>query len=302
MEGDRISESTYLFYLGCLIPYRVPSYEISARKVLSRLDIELKEMPEFNCCGLPVDPINHEMIMALAARNLCLAEREELNILTLCPGCNGTLSKVNSILKKDARARERVNGLLKEDGMEFRGTTEVKHMVQVLAEAVGPEGIRERVVKPLKELKVAEHYGCHIVRPVEYMGFDSSENPTILRSLIEATGATWLDYVNRTECCGYPIISIDEKVPFQLARDKLRHMKEAGAEALVTICPSCYLAFDVNQPRIEKLFNERFELPVLHLPELLALAFGIGPDELALKDHMVKVSKAVERFGGEGVA
>ncbi len=259
------------------------------------MDIELREMPEFNCCGLPVDPINHEMMLVLAARNLCLAEQEELDIMTLCPGCNGTLHKVNRILKENDSVREKVNSFLKEDGMEFKGTIEVKHLIQVLTETVGPDVIKEKIVNPLNGLKVGEHYGCHILRPMEYMGFDNSENPVVLRELIEPTGATCLDYVNKTECCGYPIMAIDEKIPFQLARDKLRHMKEAGVEALVTICPSCYLAFDVNQSRIEKLFNEEFGLPVLHYPELLALALGIKADELGFNDHRVKVSKAIER-------
>ncbi len=241
-----------------------------------------------------MDPISHEMMLVLAAWNLCLAEQEELNIMTLCPGCNGTLHKVNSILKENDKIREKVNNFLKEDGMEFRGSIEVKHLIQVLMEDVGLEKIKEKIVNPLNSLKVVEHYGCHILRPMEYMGFDNSENPVILKNLILPTGATCLDYVNKTECCGYPIMAIDEKIPFQLARDKLRHMKETDADALVTICPSCYLAFDVNQSRIEKLFDEKFELPVLHYPELLALALGIKSDELAFKDHRVKVSKAIE--------
>lgn len=250
-------------------------------------------MPEFNCCGLPVDPVSHEMMLVLAARNLCLAEQEELGIMTLCPGCNGTLHKVNRILKENDRVRERVNSFLKEDGMEFRGNIEVKHLIQVLGDVVGPERIKEKVVTPFNGLKVTEHYGCHILRPAEYMSFDSSENPTVLRRLIEPTGAECLDYVNKTECCGYPIIAINENIPFQLARDKLKHIKETGAEALITICPSCYLAFDVNQSRIEKLFNEKYGIPVLHYPELLALALGIKSEELAFKDHRVKISKTI---------
>lgn len=252
-------------------------------------------MPEFNCCGLPVDPISHDMMMVLAARNLCLAEQEELSIMTLCPGCNGTLHKVNRILKENDKVMERINSFLGIDGKEFRGNIEVKHLIQVLIEVVGVERIKEKIVNHFNGLKVAEHYGCHILRPTEYMNLDSAENPTVLKRLIEPTGAECLDYVNKTECCGYPIIAINENIPFQLARDKLKHIKEAGADALVTICPSCYLAFDINQSRIEKLFNEKYGIPVLHYPELLALALGTKPDELMLKDHRVKIPKTIER-------
>jgi heterodisulfide reductase subunit B len=96
-----MAERKYLMFLGCAIPYRVSAFEISARKVLGKLGVELVEMPEFNCCGLPLDPVSHEMMLILAARNLALAEQKGLNIITLCPGCAGTLKKVNKMLKED---------------------------------------------------------------------------------------------------------------------------------------------------------------------------------------------------------
>jgi len=289
-------EPTYLLYLGCVIPYRVLSYEISARKVAERLGVKLVEMPEFNCCGMPLDPVSHEMMLVLSAQNLCLAEQKNLNIMTLCPGCNGTLRKVNKTLKEDKRMRDEVNGYLKEVGMQFKGTIDVKHFVQVLLEDIGLEKIRGSVQKPLNNLKVAEHYGCHILRPKEYMGLDNPESPTVLKNLIEATGAKCLDYVNELECCGAPIIGVNDKIPLQLARDKLAHLKEAGVEALITICPSCYIMFDVNQPRIERLFNEEFGIPVLHYSELLALAMGFSPSDLALDEHRVKLNGITKRL------
>ena len=135
--------SKYLIFLGCAVPYRVSSYEISARKVLSKLDVELVEMPEFNCCGLPLDPVSHEMMLILAARNLASAEQTGLNILTLCPGCSGTLKKVNKTLKEDKELKEQINVHLAKSGMEFKGTVETKHILQVLTEDVGLEKIRK---------------------------------------------------------------------------------------------------------------------------------------------------------------
>jgi heterodisulfide reductase subunit B len=192
----------YLLFLGCSIPYRVSSYEISARKVLGKLGVELVEMPEFNCCGLPLDPVSHETMMVLAAKNLALAEQQGLNILTLCPGCAGTLKKVNKTLKADKAQKDEINAHLKEAGLEFKGTIETKHLLQLLKEDVGVEKIKASVTKPLINLKVAEHNGCHILRPKEYIGFDDPEDPQTLKMLIEATGATCLDYIDETECCG----------------------------------------------------------------------------------------------------
>jgi len=289
-----MAELKYLLFLGCTIPYRVSSYEVSARRVLPKLGVELVEMPDFNCCGLPVDPANHELMLVLAARNLCLAEQQKTNIVTLCTGCATTLRKTNKMLKEDKRLRETVNGHLKEIGMEFKGTVEAKHLVQMLKEDVGFEKIKGAVQKPLTGLGVAEHCGCHLLRPAKISGFDNAEDPHVLKALIELTGAKCLDYADESECCGYTVVAIDEKVSLSLAREKLRHIKEAGAQAMITVCPSCHLIFDMQQSRIERAFGETFNLPVLHYTQLLGLAMGFSPEELAFKELRVDPSRIVE--------
>jgi heterodisulfide reductase subunit B len=283
----------FLLFLGCSIPYRVASYEISARKVAQKLGLELVEMPDYNCCGLPLDPADHDAMLVLAARNLCIAEKEGLNIVTLCPGCAGTLRKVNKLLREDKHERERVNGMLKEIGLEYKGTVEAKHIMQVLAEDVGLEKIKEAVKRPLTALSVAEHSGCHVVRPQKYVGFDNPEDPVILKSLIEVTGAKCLDYMDETECCGAPIVGVDDRISLSLTRDKLSHMKDVSAQAVITCCPFCHMMFDTNQMRIERMFNETYGMPVLHYPQLLGLAMGFTPEELALKELRVDASKVV---------
>jgi len=281
----------YLIFLGCVIPYRVSSYEISTRKVLDKLGVELVDMPEFNCCGFPLDPINHDAMLTLAARNLCLAEQQNLNIMTLCNGCFGTLNHVSRELNEDKELREKVNRYLKEIGMEFKGTITVKHLVHVLAQDIGFEKIKENIQKPLNPLRVAQHSGCHIVRPAKYVSFDDPENPTVLKKLIEVTGAECLDYMDEMECCGAPIIGVNAEIPLQLAREKLDHIRAVGAQALITVCPFCHMMYDLNQPRIERTFNEKFSIPVLHYTQLLGLAMGFNPDELAFKQLRVNASK-----------
>jgi heterodisulfide reductase subunit B len=278
----------YLMFLGCAIPYRMPSYEVSARRVLERLGVELEEMPEFNCCGLPIDSVDHDAMLVLAARNLCLAEKKGLDILTLCPGCAGTLRKVNKKVQDDKKFKEHINSLLKEIGMQIEGgKIRVRHLIQALSEDIGFDKIKETVVKPLISLKVAEHNGCHILRPAKYIGFDDPENPVILKKLIEATGAECLDYMYETDCCGAPIVGVNDKIPLYLAGDKLRNVKAVEAEALITVCPFCHMMFDINQPRIERLLSEKFGIPVLHYPQLLGLAMGLTSQELALDELRV---------------
>lgn len=284
-----MSENKFLIFLGCVTPYRLSSYEISARKVLGKLGVDLVEMPDFNCCGFPMDPINHELMLTLAARNLCIAEKEGLDILTLCNGCFSILNDANKVLVEDKELKEKINGYLKEVGKEFQGTRKVKHLVHVLAEDVGFEKIKESVKNPLSNINVAQHGGCHIVRPVKHVDHgDDPENPTMLKKLIELTGAKCLDYMDEPECCGNPVIGVNEAVPFQMAREKLKHIKAVKAQALITVCPYCHIMFDLNQPRIERTFSEKYGIPVLHYTQLLGLAMGLTPEELELNRLRVK--------------
>lgn len=292
----KMGNNKFLMFLGCSIPYRVLGFELSSRKVLTKLGIELVEMPEFNCCGLPLDPVSHEMMLVLAARNLALAEQTGLDIITLCPGCAGTLKKVNTMLNKNPSLREKINAHLKESNLEFKGSVTTKHFMQVLMEDIGLKKIKASVTKPLTMLKVAEHNGCHILRPKEYIGFDDPENPQMLKALIEATGATCLDYIDETECCGAPSVGVNDKMALQLARDKLNHIKLVEAQALITICPFCHIMYDTNELRIEKIFNEVYGIPVLHYPQLLGLAMGMTPEELAFSELRVNTSNIINQI------
>ena len=284
-----MSNLEYLLYLGCLIPYRLASYEVSARKVLCKLGVKLVEMPDFNCCGFPVAPVNYELALSLAARNLCLAEQQKMNILTLCNGCFGTLNEANKLLKEDKALRDKINEYLQKIGMEFKGEISVKHIVHLLTEDIGLERLKEHIVNPLNGLRVAQHTGCHLVRPARKVDRgDDPDEPKILKDLIRVTGAECVDYMDEAECCGNTIIGVNEDVPFELAREKLERIKAAGAQALITVCPSCHMMYDFNQPRIERKFSEKFDLPVLHYTQLLGLAMGLQPEELRINQLRVK--------------
>lgn len=286
----------YLLFLGCAIPYRVLSFEVSARRVLGKLGVELVEMPEFNCCGLPLEPLSHELTLMLSARNLAVAERVGLNILTLCPGCAGTLKKTNRALREGKALREEVNKRLSEVGLEFKGSIDVKHISQALIEDIGLANIKKAIVRPLKGLRVAEHSGCHLSRPKKYIEFEDPENPKALKMLIEATGAKCVEYRGETECCGSTIAAIDDKVSLSLVREKLLNVKEAGADALITVCPACHVMYDANQIRVERMFGEKYEVPVLHYTQLLGLAMGMSPEELGFDELRVKPLKMLEKI------
>ncbi len=288
----------YALFLGCLIPYRLQQMEAAARRVLEIFDIELAEMLEAGCCPEPVgvQGLDQRTWLALAARNLCIAEEMGLDILTLCNGCFETLKMANESLKADASLKEDTNKLLNEAGRRFKGEIEVKHLVEVLYNEVGPGRIVENVEKSLKSLRVAVHYGCHLLRPSDLLRFDDPERPSSLDELIDATGAESIPYVGKMLCCGSGLRFVESEASLGLVRKKLSSIKKARADCVVVVCPFCWIQYDLSQPLLRRTFNETYELPVLYYPELLGLAMGWDPEDMGLRFHRVSVEPILKKI------
>ncbi len=286
----------YVLFLGCLIPYRLPSLEMTARRVLKRLNVELEDLSDFSCCPntIAVESINEDYWYFLAARNLALAEKCGLDILCLCSGCSESLKRANFELKKNYALRERVNSKLLEIGLKYDGSIEVKHFVEVLIE-IGLDTIREKIVCPLHGLKVACHYGCHLLRPSEVIFFDNPLKPVSLDKLVQVLGAETVDYENKMLCCGSGLSLVKSGEAQLLSKRKLDEVKNK-ADCLVVVCPSCFQQYD----SVQKLMKEKPDVPVFYYLELLGLALGIEPESLGLSTHKISVSNLVNRIN-EGV-
>ncbi|MGQ9629276.1 MAG: CoB--CoM heterodisulfide reductase iron-sulfur subunit B family protein [bacterium] len=286
----------YALFLGCTVPARARNYEMSARKVAEKVGMELVDLPDFACCGFPLKSIDRDAFLLMAARNLCLAEEASLNICALCSACGEVLTEVNRELKEDPQKRNRVNEKLRELGREYKGTIEIKHFVRVLYEDIGPEKIRQMVVRDLKPLKFAPHYGCHYVKPSHiYNGFDEHEYPQSLDRLIDATGASPVSYEDKMQCCGGAVLAVDEKVALSMAKLKLDHIKAAGADGITLMCPFCSVMYDDNQRKVEGTFQVSYQLPVLYYPQVLGLALGFDPRDLGLNMNRVRTKDLVEK-------
>ena len=289
--------TSYAIFLGCTIPARQPNYELSARKTLEKLGVDLVDLEGFTCCcPPPIQSINLESSQAIAAYNICLAEEAGMDIVALCNGCFESLAMANAALKNDPELKAHVNEVLAKVGKEFKGTIEVKHFIQVLMNDIGIEKIKEKVVKPLSSLKVAPFYGCHSLRPSKLLQLDDPERPQILENLLEALGAEPLEYRNKLKCCGGLLKGISDDTALELAREKLSNTSKAGADCISTLCPFCFVALDIGQLQVKSKFNEVYDMPILHYSELIALALGVNPDELALRSHKVKADKIIEKL------
>lgn len=278
----------YAYFIGCTIPFRASNYDLATKKVAERLGIELVDLPEAGCCGLYFELMNEMTYLSMAARVLSMAEEKKLDLLVLCNGCNGSLYRANKKLKENQELKDKVNEVLAKVGREYKGTIEVKHLIRVLYEDVGVERIKEKITNPLTNVKAAAHYGCHLLKPSEDIQFDDPKNPASLDALIEATGASSIDYYDKMQCCGGYVLAADAKTAYKMTGEKLAHVKAAGADIMITGCPFCNVMYDANQRAAETETGQQYKIPCLHYPQLLALAMGVDPKELGFEQNRVR--------------
>lgn len=286
----------YKMFEGCTIGNRIPFIEASARKVFNILGIKTSEAP-FACCPDPVgfNSVDHLSWMAMGARNLTLAEEENKDIVSLCNGCFQTLKAVNEELKHDEHEKEKINEVLKTVGREFKGSVNVKHFLEVL-HAIKPDKIKEAIKKDLSGLKVACHTGCHYNRPSEIMQTDDPMEPKKLREVVKLVGATPVDYEEEMLCCGSGVANAEEEPAMHVLKNKMDSALKAGAEAFIVICPACFQQMDTTQRNLSKMFDEDYNVPILYLTELLALAYGISPDDIGMRYHRTRANDLLDKY------
>jgi heterodisulfide reductase subunit B len=280
----------YKMFQGCFIGNRIPFIEAASRKVFEKFGIETSQAA-FSCCPDPtgMKSFDNDAWLTIGARNLCLAEAEGKDIVSLCNGCTNTLRGVKHQLKHDSHKKDKVNSELAKIGKQYRGTSEVKHFVDVFKDEVGIDTIKSLISKPLSGLKVACHPGCHYMRPAEWMESDDPLRPANLKELVAASGATVVDYEELALCCGSAVTNAYEEHGLQNLKTKMDSIKKAGADVIVVNCPACFQQFDTRQRDLSKKFETEYNIPVLYLTELYALAMGISPDDIGLKYHRVRL-------------
>lgn len=283
----------YLFFKGCTIPAKFPNIEKLALDILPLIGIELVESEDFSCCPDPiqVQGANIAFWTATTARNLCIAEEKGMNILTLCNGCLNTLAIVNHNLKHDKELKAKVNEILKPLGKEFKGTIEVKHLMQVLKDDIGMDKLKTYIKTPLTNLKVAGHPGCHLLMPDHILEFDNPLDPFVYDQFISALGAQKIDYVSKIECCGVSLsLGGDKEAANKAIKRKILDVTSHGAQIISTPCPFCFQQFDMGQTVAARAFPELKEkqIPVLYSLELLGLALGKSAKDIGYDSHKIR--------------
>lgn len=285
------------YYPGCVAQESGKELDMATRWVCQALDIELVSFPSFSCCGSGfIDEANEVLNVALNARNLAIAERAGLPLLTVCSTCQGMLTLANVRLK-DPRVKSRVDAALQPLGIVYRGTTQVKHLLRVLTEDIGLDTLKARVVRPLAGLKVGAFYGCHLLRPADEMQWERGEEPHAFEDLLAAVGATPVYYRGRVMCCGFPLQFVKPATAERIAGRQIDDAKAHGAEAMATPCPLCHISLDAYQNRAARAVGHALDMPVFHLPQVVGLALGASPEALGLPRHLVSMDGVVSRMG-----
>ena len=285
------NDGRFAFFVGCIVAYKLPHIEAATRYVMDTLALDPVDLP-FSCCPDPngVHSYSAELWATLAARNLALAEEQELDIVAVCNGCYTTLKHCQALLKNDAHLRKRVNQRLKSVGRQFSGNNRVLHFYQLLYEHVGYERLQQLVVNPLPDLKIAVHYGCHCLRPKQIDPPENPENPQWLWQFVERVlGAETVHYLDETQCCGAGLREMNQKISLDLTRRKIQQMEAMGANAILVPCPSCYQQFDAGQRLLLRSDNQQIKgTAVFYQSELLAIAMGANPESIGMQFHLIK--------------
>jgi len=280
----------YALFLGCNIPARVQQYETSARSVLAELDVDIEDIKEFNCCGYPLRNSDFKTFVLFSARNLALAEKLGLNMITLCKCCYGSLKMAEHHMKENLFLKDEVNETLAKEGLKYNGNLEIKHFLSALYSDIGINTLKEKITRNFKNLKIATHYGCHVLRPSNIMQFDNPVSPVIFDRLVELTGAKSIDWALKLECCGAPVLGINDDLSMNLTKRKLADGKQAGADYLCTACPWCHLQFDSVQKMMIEQQRTNNHLPAILFPQLLGLAMGIDKETLGIDMNQIDIS------------
>lgn len=270
----------YFLFRGCLIPTRLPFLERSSLFVLDKLGVDHEPMPGATCCVEPIGlrSLANDTWLVVTARMLALAEKNGRDILSLCNGCYLSLEESRQTLE-DEPTRARVNAVLGEIDLHYSGNVKVRHFAEIVKEA-GEKNVIALVSAKQDRFKLAAHPGCHMVRPSSKLKIDDSFAPKVLDEIASWCGSEVVVSEEWPKCCGGGISGIDEKVSAGMLEDATSTFRPSGANCILTPCPFCFVQFDLRQKE---------GLPVLHLAELLALAFGATPEQIGLKYHKTRL-------------
>lgn len=286
----------YALFPGCSLEKMASSYHVSAVETTRKLDVELKELEDWNCCGATTYfHVDELLAYTLSARNLAMAEKVGLDLVAPCSACYKNSYFTNAYLKEDPDLADHINFALEEDNLHFSGSIEVRHLIEVYVDEVGLEEVKSQVSHPLDGLRVAPYYGCQIVRPrKEGQDIQDVEQPQYFEDLLSAIGADPVDFEPlKVHCCGGSLILTSRRAALSLVRNLLQSAVDRGADVIATTCPLCQVNLECYQNQVNQEFGTDLSVPVMYFTQLMGLAMGIKPEKLGIGKELVSAAPIV---------
>ena len=282
----------YAYYPGCAAKGSTREADLATKWLAGKVGIELSELVDAGCCGsCEIKAVNPTLHFMLNARILAMAAEQDLEILTICDTCQANLVHTSRRMQEENEAKRSLLDRLKSAGVSYGATPRVRHLASILSDQVGEDALRARVVNSLAGLRVAPFACCHSFRGP---GASSGSRET-LDALVSLTGATSVPVRVDGDCCGFHILMTNDALAARVSGRFLARCVDMQADCIVTTSPLCHTALDIYQKKAESAAGRRFGIPVLHLPQLLALAFGADPKTVGLDRHLVSTASVVRR-------
>ena len=283
----------YAYYPGCSDHSTARDMHESCLAVAKALGIELNEIKGWTCCGASAaHQTDRNLAVSLASANLLMAKQMGMDMVVNCAACYNRSKVANYEIINSAEMKQSVADSL---GETYDGSVPVRHFVEILLKDIGPAKLRKKIIKPLKDLKVAAYYGCYLVRPPEATNFDDPENPTILESLIDVAGGENVEWSGKVDCCGGMHSLTRTEITVRRSAAIIEMAQAAGAECIAVACPMCQISLDVRQADMENLLRRKYNMPIIYLTQLLGLALGLPPTELGFNKLMVSPAAVLKK-------
>jgi heterodisulfide reductase subunit B len=288
-----MAKRQYSFYPGCSSQKGASSsnYMVSVRTMCEELDIQLNEIPDWNCCAASIGYAGGGELprLTLSARNIALSEQHNAgqDIVATCAACWLSTREAAERLHEDQSLLAECNTALAEAGLKLKNATPIKHMAEVLVEDIGYDTIAAKVKKPLSGIKIAGYVGCQTNRPFGIAG-ESFENPRYLDKLVETLGADALTgYEKKVQCCGGALAFSEPAKSQEMVKGIIEAAYDHGADLIVTPCPVCQMNVEVYQDEINATYGTQFKMPVVYYSNLMAVAFGRSAKDAALNGQII---------------
>jgi len=278
----------YAYYISCINESMTKELDQSLYLWNSTLGIELVKLTEGTCCGgSNMDFVHPNMHLVNNARNIALAEQMGLDLVTSCNTCLLGILHVKHQIDSDPKKKEMVNHYLAKQGLEYKGTSAVKHLLWVINEDYGLEKLKTKVTNPLTGVKIASFYGCHILRPSDVLGHDDPNDPRSLDMLVEALGGETVAYASNNKCCGFHTLLVAPEESVKVGGKAVAEAIDKQADFIVTPCPLCHMSLDSYQQDGLAANGASGSMPILHLSQMVGLALGHSKEALGINKHMV---------------